>query len=238
MSTNTKHEYPTCQFCKTRGASIFCDMASDEVEEINVNKGANHYSKGQNIFQQGFRPQGIYCINKGKIKITKNGDRGKEQIIRLAKEGDIIGYRALMSGENYSASAYALDDAIVCQIPKSTFFEIMQRNPSLTHKMIFLLTHDLKVAEQKITELAQKPVRERLAETLIMLKQTYGFEKDNKTLDVTLSREDIANIVGTATESIIRLLADFKQEKLIDLAAKKIVILNLPKLLNVANISD
>ena len=107
-----------------------------------------------------------------------------------------------------------------------------------SHKMIFLLTHDLKVAEQKITELAQKPVRERLAETLIMLKQTYGFEKDNKTIDVTLSREDIANIVGTATESIIRLLADFKQEKLIDLAAKKIVILNLPKLLNIANISD
>ncbi|GDX48456.1 Crp/Fnr family transcriptional regulator [Bacteroidota bacterium] len=238
MHKDTKTPYPTCQFCSSREASVFCDLNHEDLEEINMNKGANHYKKGQVIFEEGFRPQGIFCINEGKIKIAKRGDRGKEQIIRLAKDGDIIGYRALISGENYSASAYALEDSIVCMIPRQQFTETMQRNPALTHKLIYLLTHDLKLAEHKITELAQKPVRERLAESLIMLKQTYGFEKDNKTLNVVLSREDFANLVGTATETVIRLLSDFNSEKLIQLDGKKISLLNVPKLLSLANIED
>lgn len=238
MPKENKFNYPTCQFCHSRESSVFCDLSHDSLEEINMNKGANLYKKGQVIFEEGFRPQGIYCVNQGKIKIAKRGDRGKEQIIRLAKDGDIIGYRALISGENYSASAYALEDSVVCMIPKHTFNESLQRNPAITHKLIYLLTHDLKIAEQKITELAQKPVRERLAESLLLLKETYGFEKDNKTLNVVLSREDFANLIGTATETVIRLLSDFNNEKIINLEGKKIALLNIPKLLSIANVDD
>lgn len=238
MHKDNKFNYPSCQFCSSREASVFCDMNHEDLDDINMNKGANLYKKGQIIFEEGFRPQGIYCINQGKIKISKRGDRGKEQIIRLAKDGDIIGYRALISGENYSTSAYALEDSVVCMIPKQTFNNTMQRNPALTHKLIYLLTNDLKVAEHKITELAQKPVRERLAESLLMLKETYGFEKDNKTLNVILSREDFANLIGTATETVIRLLSDFNSEKIIQLEGKKIILTNVPKLLSIANIED
>ncbi len=238
MQKEHKFEYPSCVLCTSRDASVFCNLNHDELEELDLSKGANFYKKGQTIFEEGFRPQGIYCISQGKIKVAKRGDRGKEQIIRLAKNGDIIGYRALISGENYSASAYALEDSVVCMIPKQTFVATMQRNPTLTHKLIYLLTHDLKVAEQKVTELAQKPVRERLAESLLMLKETYGFEKDNKTLSVVLSREDFANLIGTATETVIRLLSDFDTEKLIQLDKKKIILTNVPKLLSIANLED
>lgn len=101
MHKDNKFNYPSCQFCSSREATVFCDLHQDDLEQINLNKGANLYKKGQIIFEEGFRPQGIYCVSQGKIKISKRGDRGKEQIIRLAKDGDIIGYRALISGENY-----------------------------------------------------------------------------------------------------------------------------------------
>lgn len=234
-----KHEEPPeCQHCKVRFKSVFCDLDKEELSTLNANKGCNIFKKKQVVFHEGAWPHGLFCVNNGKIKISKTGSEGKEQIVRMAKEGDIIGYRALLCSEQYSCSATVLEDASVCFIPKDTFFNLADKNADLSKKIIKLLTHDLKEAEHKITDIAQKTVRERLAEALLFLKETYGFEKDNATLNVILSREEIANIVGTATESIIRLLAEFKQDELIDFVGKKIKILNQKTLVHTANLYD
>jgi CRP/FNR family transcriptional regulator len=232
------NKHLNCEHCESRYKSIFCDLKGEQLDAINSHKGCNIYKKGQVIFSEGYFPLGLFCINSGKIKIAQVGDTGREQIIRLTKEGDIMGYRALLSGEKYSASAIALEDCSVCLIPKDVFFKVIESETSLSMQIMKLLSHDLGKAEHKITELAQKPVRERMAEAILFLKETYGTESDGKTLSASLSREDIANIVGTATETAIRILSEFKSDMIIELQTKKIKILDYPKLVKTANIHD
>ena len=233
-----RNEQPACENCSNRMRSVFCDLHGNELESLNESKGCGDYKKGQIIFNAGAYPHGLYCVNEGKIKIYRVGDEGKEQIIRLAKGGDILGYRALLSGDKYSSTAMAIDDCKICFIPQSSFLKLLEGNGMLSMQLMKLLSNDLKEAEHRITDLAQKPVRERVAEALLYLKHTYGYEQDGVTIDVTLSREDIANIVGTATETTIRLLSELKHDQVIGLNGKHISILDHKQLLKVANIYD
>jgi CRP-like cAMP-binding protein len=232
------HEPIDCQNCKKRFTSVFCRVENDTVDTINDEKVCTPYKKGQVIFHEGARPLGIYCVNRGKIKLVKMGEDGKEQILRLIKPGDLMGYRALLSGDKYSASAVVMEDSGICFIPKDLFMGVLQKDGVLSLEIMKLLSDDLRKAETSITHLAQKPVRERLAEALLFIKETYGFEPDGKTIDLKITREELANIVGTATETTIRLLSDFKSEGVLHLEGKKIAILNLPKLVKIANIDD
>lgn len=194
------------------------------------------FKKGQVIFNEGGHPLGIFCVNDGKVKIERSGMDGKEQIVRMAKGGDVLGYRALLSSERYNASAVALDDTDVCFIPRDPFFNVLKTNPRLSLDIIKMLSTELRKAEESITDLAQKPVRERMAEALLFLKETYGFEEDGATLNVVLSREDIANLVGTATETAIRLLSEFKKDGIVLSVGKKLKITDSEKLIKTANI--
>jgi len=235
---NIKLESPSCASCQSRLTNVFCTLTDDQLTNLSVEKSCNLYKKGQLVFFEGNRPTGLYCVTKGKIKIYQIGIEGKEQIIRLARDGDILGYRSLIGGEIYTASASVIEDATICFIPKKTFFDLLQSNSELSTRMMKLLSSDLKAAEKRITGLAQKPVRERLAETILMLKEFYGVESDAVTIKANLSREDIANIVGTATETAIRVLSDFKSEKILNLRGKKIQVLDHETLLKAANVFD
>lgn len=194
------------------------------------------YKKGEIIFHEGGHGFGIYCINSGKIKLSITGEEGKEQIVRLAKGGDVIGYRAVLSGERYAATAIALEDSNVCFIPKDQYFQSLKADTSLAFETMKLLSRQLHEAEQRITHLAQKPVRERLAESLLFLYETFGFEEGTQCISVQLSREDIANLVGTATETAIRLLSELNRDGIIELTGKKIALINLKELNRVANL--
>ncbi|MFI5145320.1 MAG: Crp/Fnr family transcriptional regulator [Ignavibacteria bacterium] len=235
---NIKLETPSCDTCQSRLNNVFCTLTDQQLTELSVEKSCNLYRKGQLVFFEGNRPTGLFCVNKGKIKIYQIGIEGKEQIIRLAKDGDIIGYRSLISSETYTASAAVIEDAMICFLPRKTFFDLLQSNSELSTRMMKLLSHDLKAAEKRITGLAQKPVRERLAETLLMLSEFYGLDKDSFSIKAHLSRDDIANIVGTATETAIRILSEFRAEKIINLLGKKIQVLNHDLLVKAANIYD
>ncbi len=232
------HDPTTCQSCAQRFTSVFCKAKQEFIEEINEQKICNIYKKGQTLFNEGSYPFGVYCINDGKVKLSHLGDDGKEQIIRLLRGGDVLGYRALLSGERYSASAIALEDTQVCFIPKELFISVLKSDTGLAFEMMKLLSDELHKAEVKLTHLAQKPIRERLAETLLFIKETYGFEADGVTLSVRLSREEIANLVGTATESTIRLLSEFKKDGMVELDGKKIKILRQKELIKTANLQD
>lgn len=233
-----KFQNPSCESCKARIESVFCQLSDEELSGLSINKHCNYYQKGQTVFNEGNLPSGLFCINSGKVKISQAGTEGKEQILRLAKDSDILGYRALISGEAYSATATVIEDSKICLIPKSVFYEIIQHNSSLTSSIMKLLANELKEAESKITNLAQKPVLERVAETLLMLKEYYGTEINDNSLNITITREEIANIVGTATETVIRLMSELKKEGLIDLDGKKIKILKGDALLKLANLYD
>ncbi|TXB67002.1 Crp/Fnr family transcriptional regulator [Vicingus serpentipes] len=232
-----RHEEIHCDTCGSRHKSVFCSLSASETVDVDSSKTCNTYSRGEVIFHEGNRINGIYCVSKGKIKLFQIGNEGKEQIIRFAKDGDIIGYRSLLSEEPLSASAAAIEDSSVCFIPKSQLLKLIANNPNFNFKMLKLLSHELGEAARIITELAQKPVRERLAETLLILKDTFDID-DNQVIQVKLSREEIANIVGTATESVIRLLSDFKKENLIEVEGRNIRIVNISALTRVANVFE
>jgi CRP/FNR family transcriptional regulator, polysaccharide utilization system transcription regulator len=233
----SQFEQPLCDKCQSRLGNVFCTLSTAQVNEMSAEKNCSIYKKGQIIFNEGNKPIGMFCINKGKIKVYQTGEEGKEQIIRLAKEGDILGYRSLISGETYSATAEVMDDATVCFIPKVQFFNFLKSNSELSEKMMQVLSHDLKDAEKRLTALAQKPVRERVAEAILMLSEFYGEDKDG-TINASILREDIANIVGTATETAIRILSEFKSLNIIDTQSKKIKITSREKLLKAAHVFD
>ncbi len=233
-----KPPIPFCEECKSRLKSVFAELKPNQMEALSGNKCGNIYKKGQLVFLEGNRPAGLFCICSGKVKVYKVGVDGKEQILRLAKDGEIVGYRSLMSGELYQASASVLEDSAICFIPKNVFFGLIHNDEELSMRIVRLISGDLRRAEKRISDMAQKTVRERLAETLIMLKEFSGCEKDRVTLSIHLTRDDLANIVGAATETTIRLLTEFKENRLIDLRGRKIKILNQKKLVDIAKMYD
>lgn len=206
---------------------MFNEVSREHLCQLSDNKNYVYHKKGQTLFYEGTRPMGLFCINEGTVKVYKTTSNGKEQIIRLAKAGDFLGYRALLSEEQHAASATILEDAKVCFIPKESFMYLLSIDSNLYHKLMKAVCHELGVMEEKIAELSQKTVRERLAHTLLMLKETYGIDgAESSKIDIALSREDLASIVGTATETVIRLLSEFKQDGFISLEGKKIRVLN------------
>lgn len=217
----------SCQYCGTRENSLFSDLTDKDLANMSQGKTCIKYKKGQTLFYEGTRPMGLFCINTGKVKVFKMSSEGKEQILDLAKPGDFLGYRALISEEFYNASATVIEEAAICYIPRNNFLEILHSNTAFFHRLMKAVCHELGVMEQKLVTIAQKSVRERLATTLLMLKETYGMEGGESVLiDIALSREDLANIIGTATETVIRLLSEFKNDQLISLEGKKIKVLD------------
>jgi len=217
------------------GFHFFKSLTIDELKSLNLEKTCIKYKKGSYIYKEGNRLTGFYCIIQGIVKIFKTGFDGKEQIIRFAKKGDIIAYRSLLSQESACTTAKTIEDAVLCHIPYNTLLNLIQNNPKFSLAMLRIVCAELKDANAYITDIAQKSVRERLAEVLLLLKENFSLDID-KTLQISLTREELANTVGTATESIIRLLSEFKQDKLIDLDGRKIKIINIPALTKVANL--
>lgn len=227
-----------CYYCNARFNSIFSDLNLDETRVIDAQKTCSLYKKGQIIFEEDTYPHGLFCINSGKIKITQTGADGRDKIIHLAKDGDVMGYRAILSGDKYSCSATVIETSSVCFIPTDVFTGMVERNAKLAFKIIHLFSDELKAAERTITDLAQKSVKERLAQGLLLLKESYGYEEDGCTINITITREEIASIVGTARETATRLLGELSKEKSIELNGKKIKILNQQKLIQSANVFD
>lgn len=194
------------------------------------------YKKGSVLFHEGAYPTGVFCIQKGKVKVTVLGDFGKEQIVRLAKPGDLLGYRAVLGGDKLSASATTLENSFICFIPKDDFIQMIKESPNFALDMLRVLSQDVKRSDETICHMAQKPVRERTAEALVLLMETYGFAADGRTIDVSLTREELANIIGTAMETAVRFLNEFKKDHIIDLIGKQIVVLNKNELLHLANL--
>jgi len=228
---------PACSECNIED-SIFCTLTPEQTEFISENKGSNFYKKGQAVFYEGNQSHGLFCIFKGKVKLSKLGENGKEQVIRFAKTGNILGYRSLFSNEPYQATATVLEDSYICHLSKEKYTSLMRDNPKLSWKTMQLLAKDLKSAEQHLINIAQKTVKERIAEALLLLQSTFGYTEDGESLSVTLTRSEIADIAGTTTETTIRTLAILGKENAIKLEGKRIIIPDLEALIKIAGLYD
>lgn len=225
---NTNHKHITCENCFSRKNSILNCVTPDKLDDLNNHKSCSFYKKNQALFLEGSIPRGVFCLNEGKVKIFTRGDEGKEQIIHIAASGEILGYRAMFSGDPYKVSASTLEDSNICFIAKEDFLDLMDANATLRNNIMKELSKELGERAVFITNMAQKSVRERLAFALLILNNIYKDEMIN------LSREDLANFVGTATETLIRLLKEFKEDHLIEIYTRKIKIKDLDKLIKLA----
>jgi CRP/FNR family transcriptional regulator, polysaccharide utilization system transcription regulator len=228
---------PFCDKCALETGAIFRHLGRDEVDMLNFEKEFRQFKRGDILYNEGSRISGFYCIHSGIIKVFKTGLDGKEQIIRFAKPGDIIAYRSVLSNEVACTSAKVIEDSQVCFIPSEILVSLVKSNSSFALELLKLACHELGEANSFITDIAQKTVRERLAEILLLLVHDFGLDDQNY-LQISLTREELANIVGTATESVIRLLSEFKTDMLVELNGRRIKILDkkgLEKISNVLN---
>lgn len=197
------------------------------------------FKRGQNIFTEGALPTGIYFIKKGKVKKYKALNNGKEQIIYLCNEGEMIGYAAFLGEERYSDSAATITDSSIGYISRERLVRLLDKHQELSKLLVKKLSHEFGVMVNFIATFTKKSVRERIALTLLILNDNFSLNKndDNETL-IELTREDFANIVGIATETLVRFLRDFEQEGLIKKKGRKIIVLEPLKLFKIADLTD
>lgn len=227
-----------CENCASRSRGIFCELESKALVGVSARKVTNIYKKGHTIFFQGNPPLGLYCIKSGKIKVSKYGGDGKESIIRLTSGGDILGHRSLFSNENYTATATVMEEATICFIDKKFIFQAIQEQPTVAMHIIEKLSKEMGIAETKSASLSQRNVRERLAELLLMLMKTYGVKEDGRIkLNIKITREEFASLVGTANETIIRFISEFRDVGIIEQEGKCIYIVDENKLVEFANLN-
>lgn len=213
------------------GISSFIKDVSgiDALKKLSLEHEVRFYKKKDDIYKEGGYPKGIYFINKGKVKTFQTNESGKELITELHKEGDFFGYLSLLQEENYTSSAAALEDAEIFMLPKEDFFSLIFKNAEVSRKFIEILSGNLRESEKKLVQLAYNSVRKRVAEALVKLSNTYKKEGEKK-FSMTISREDLANLVGTATETVIRTLSDFKEAEIIEISGSTITVLDHNKL--------
>ncbi len=224
-----------CEQCIVREFSSLKALNKEELIKLASCKTSLTIKKGSPIFEEGDVVNGIYCVTTGACKLSKLSANGKDQIIKLVKAGEILGQRSMISDEPANLSAVALEDMEVCFIPKSEVLNMFDNNNKFSMNVMKSICGDLKEASDHVVSIAQKTVRERLAENLVYLEETFGKNEDDS-LRIQLSREELAGMIGTATESCIRLLSDFNKSRLIELRGKKIVIKDLARLKRIADI--
>jgi CRP-like cAMP-binding protein len=216
--------------------SILADLPSHEAEIITAHMHHQIYHKGEIIFREGAVPSGIFFIRKGRVKKYKIDTHGSEQIIYVANTGELIGYHALLSEERYPDSATALEESIIAFVPKEDFLQVLSTSKVLSQRLLKLLSHEFTVFANSVTLFARRSVRERLATQLVVMREKY---KENyepgMDVEINLSRDDLASMVGTARENVVRILKEFKEDGSIQTRGRKIVVKDVHKLLKIAD---
>lgn len=206
----------------------------EDLKKLPEKYSTKKYKKKESIYSSEEYPKGVFFVQTGKVKTYKMHEQGKELITGLYKEGEFFGYLALLEEQPYTDSATALEDAEVCLISKDDFFSLIYNNSEVSRRFIKMLSDNLHDKEEQLIKLAYNSVRKRIAEALVVLYGRYK-KKEENTFSINISREDLASLVGTATETTIRTLSDFRDEGLVDVKGGTIAIKNYDKLLKMKN---
>lgn len=224
------HQHSRCENCIVRQMNSFKALRKEELKKLSTSKETRTIKKGEAIFREGEKLNGVYCVRNGVSKLSKISDNGRDQIVKLAAKGQVLGQRSVITSEHTNLSATALMDMEVCFIPKTHIETPLSENTLFTNAVLKHLANELKTADDTVVNMAQKSVRQRLAEVLLYLEEHFGTDEEGY-LTLQLSRSDIADVVGTATELLIRTITKFKKEGLLETTGKRIKIIDA-KLLN------
>lgn len=225
-----------CENCNLHRKGFFCGQDHQVLSDVLQNKIEKKFKRGQVILLEGQPARGLYCIKGGKIKIIKKFNDGKEAIIHIASVGDLIGHYSAFNDQTYSSSAVALEETHVCFIEKKFMLNTIKKHPKLALTLIKKFCEEITNNEKRFTSIIQRNVRERMAHLLVTLSEAFGIVEENGLrLDIKLTRDEMASMIGSVNESVIRCMTEFKDEELIEEDGKKIYIINEAKLKKFAN---
>jgi CRP-like cAMP-binding protein len=219
-----------------KSESILKDLPPEDFALLTAHRTEQVYSKGEIIFREAAYPSGIFYIIEGKVKKYKVDKEGKEHIIYVANRGEILGYHAILSEDRYPDSASTLEKSSIAFIPKEDFLHTLQQSSVLSKRLLKTLSHEFAVLTNSLSVFAQKSVRERLALQLIVLREKYKVNfQPGMPVEINISRDDLANIVGTVRESAVRILTEFKEAGILETKGRKIIVLDVIQLIKIAN---
>ena len=216
--------------------SVLTDLPEKDLQLLMLHQSRQQYKKGEIIFREGAYPSGIFLVVEGKVKKYKTDKYGKEHIIYVANRGELFGYHAILSEDRFPDSAAALEESLVAFIPREDFITAVQQSEVLSKRLLKTLSHEFTVLANSLTVLAQKSVRERLALQLVIIREKYKVNfQPGMAVEINMSRDDLASLVGTARENVVRILSEFKEEKILETRGRKIIITDIQKLIAIAN---
>lgn len=220
-----------------KSQSILKNLPEDEYADLYSHMLEQQYDKGEVIFRQGGVASGIFFVKKGKVKKYQVDQNGREQIIYIANKGELIGYHAILADERYPDSAATLEESVIAFIPKEDFLATLERSNVLPRRLLKTLSHEFTVLANSITIFAQRSVKERLAITLIVLREKFKEETTpGEEITINLSRSDLANMVGTGNENIVRFLKEFKAAGILTSQGRKIRITDVKELIKISSL--
>jgi len=225
-----EHSGNNCMNCRLKQDSLFSGLNVNELVVLNQNRYTLSFKAGEIICKTGCKPPGLICLTTGKVKITRFGQNGEEQIVAFKKPADFIEFRSIMLDVQSPVTAIALEDCNVCVIDKKDLYTVVQNNNGLAFKFIRYFANESKNAENRLICLTQKHMRSRLADALLHLFDTFGTKSDRVTIDVSLKRTELAGLSNMSTANAIRFLSTFSKERLIEINRRQIKILNLKAL--------
>ena len=217
---------PYIELCLEGSSSIFKGLNKKDKETLVTQHRLTIIKKGQFLFKEGDKPHGLICLASGKAKVFKDGVGGRGQILKMVRQQGFIGYKSMFSDTPWTFSAIAIEDTAICVFDKNSLIRILKKNPDLSLKFIKLIAEELWISNNRTVSLTQKHIRGRLAESLLILRDTYGLEADGKTIRVSMSREDIANLSNMTTSNAIRTLSTMASEGIIEIAGRKISVID------------
>ncbi len=219
-----------------KSESILTDLPQADLELLLYHKTQKKYKKGEIIFREAAYPDGIFYITDGKVKKYKVDEEGKEQIIYVANSGELLGYHAILSEDRFPDSAAALEESKIAFIPKKDFLDTLKQSDILNRKLLKTLSHEFAVLANSLTLFSRKSVRERLALQLIVLREKYKVNfKPGMPVEINMGRDDLASLVGTARENVVRILSEFKEAGILTAKGRKITVTDVSKLIKIAN---
>ncbi len=228
----------SCFHCDARGTSEWCPLEAEDLRLLNQAKVGNTYQPGQSVFYQGNPCLGIYCIESGTVAVRKTDPHGNSVIVRLAHSGETLGYRAFFAGAPYRAGADALTQARICFIDKTAVRTMMDRNPAVAQAFLRHMARDLEDAEEARLKATSLSARAQLAGLLLVLKQRFGTMARDGTLiiELPLSRQDLAAVIGTRPETVARAVRALEQAKVAQFNGRSVVIPDLDALMDEADL--
>jgi len=217
-----------------KSESVFMDLPLNDLATLSANKTEQLYKKGAVIFRERAYPAGIFYISEGMVKKYKLDNDGKEHIIYVANAGELLGYHAILSGDRYPDSAAVIEDSKIAFIPREDFISALEQSEVLSRRLLKTLSHEFAVLTNSLSVFAQKSVKERLALQLIVLREKYKSNfQPGMPVEINMSRDDLASLVGTVRENVVRSLSEFKYDNIIETKGRKIIVLDVSRLIDI-----